>query len=598
MKIRIVFIVLIFLSTLNFPQQNWELLNSGVSSYLQDVYFISKDVGWAVGYQGTILKTTSGGSTWIQQNSNTGVDLLSVFFINENTGWIGGANGIFLKTTDGGTNWENILTNNYNIYSIRFLNDSVGYAISSYITNYERYGFILRTSDGGYSWSIVYSNYDYGFIDLYFHQERGWIVGTNGFLISTIDSGKTWIPRNTNTTHWLYDVFFIDKQFGWAVGGNTNTEAILKTTDGGQTWNQQLMSSQYKWLTGVSFINLNIGWACGYNGVILKTTNGGNSWSRQNISTSNYLRKVVFPDSTTGYIVGQNGTILKYGIKNINIIKPNGGESIFAGSIYNIEWASHNVLKVKIEFSSNGGNSWTIIEDSVESTGIYNWTVPNYLTNQALIKITNVSNPQDYDISNGTFSIISSKFIIVTYPNGGEILQGNSNKDLTWLSNDVLNVKLEFSSNNGASWELIDENIPSSGIYNWLVPNINTIQGRIRISDQDSPQIFDISDSTFRINRTTSVEDESKLLNFNLEQNFPNPFNPSTKIYFTLPKETFVIIKIYDLTGQQITELCNDFFQAGKNELVFNANDLPSGTYICSIIASEFRKSIKMTLMK
>lgn len=58
MKIRIVFIVLIFLSSLNFPQQNWELLNSGVSSYLQDVYFISKDVGWAVGYQGTILKTT------------------------------------------------------------------------------------------------------------------------------------------------------------------------------------------------------------------------------------------------------------------------------------------------------------------------------------------------------------------------------------------------------------------------------------------------------------------------------------------------------------------------------------------------------------
>lgn len=598
MKNKIILIIISFLSNLTFPQPNWEFQNSGVSSYLQDVYFISKDIGWAVGYQGTILKTTSGGLSWIQQNSNTGTDLLSVFFIDENTGWIGGSNGIFLKTTDGGATWENIITNNYSIYSLRFLNESVGYAISSIITNYERYGFILRTSDGGYSWSIVYSNYDYGFTDLYFHQERGWVVGTNGFLISTIDSGKTWIPRNTNTSHWLYDVFFIDKQFGWAVGGNTYTEAIFKTSDGGITWTQQLMSSQYKWLTGVGFTNRNIGWVCGYDGVILNTTNGGNSWSRQIIPTSNYLRKVVFPDTTTGYIVGQNGTILKYGIKNINIIKPNGGENIFAGLNYNIEWTSQNVLRVNIEFSSNGGDTWNLVEDSVESTGLYSWTVPNNLTDQALIKITNIDNPLDYDVSNNTFSIISSKFIKVTYPNGGEILLGNSIKDLTWMSNDVLNVKLEFSSNNGASWELIDENIPSSGIYNWLVPNINTIQGRIRISDQDSPQIFDISDSTFRINRTTSVDDGSKLMNFNLEQNFPNPFNPSTKIYFTLPKETFVKIKIYDLTGQFITDLCNDIFSAGKYEVVFNANDLPSGTYICSIIASEFRKSIKMTLMK
>lgn len=599
MKSKIFLITIVFLISVPcFSQPGWFFQNSGVTSYLQDVYFISKDVGWSVGYQGTIIKTSNGGVTWVQQNSNIATDLVSVFFIDQNKGWVGGLNGVILKTTDGGNTWQSILTNYDNIYSIFFLNENLGFAISSYITNYYRFGSIIKTTDGGNSWQTVFSNYDFGFNDLFFQQERGWVVGTNGSLVMTSDSGNTWIPRNNITEHWLYDIFFIDKQYGWAVGGNAYTEAIFRTSDGGISWFQQSMSGQFKWLSGVSFINRNTGWVCGYDGVILKTSNGGNTWTRQTVPTTNYLRKVFFIDSTTGFIVGQNGTILKYGIKNINIIKPNGGENLYAGTNYNIEWFSQNVLKVKIEFSSNGGNSWTLVKDSVESTGIYNWSVPTTLTDQALIKITNVNDPQDYDVSDATFSIISSKFIIVTYPNGGEILHGNSFRDITWLSNDILNVKLEFSSNNGASWELIDENIPSTGIYNWLVPNINTIQGRIRISDQDSPQFFDISDSTFRINRSTSVEDEYNYLDFDLKQNFPNPFNPSTKISFTIPKEIYVKIIVHDLTGQQIMDLCNDFFPAGKHELVFNASELPSGTYICSIIASEFRKSIKMTLMK
>ena len=66
----------------------------------------------------------------------------------------------------------------------------------------------LKTTDGGSSWTSVYNNYDFGLIDLFFHKERGWAVGTNGFIVATSDSGRTWVQLDYFTDHWLYDVFF------------------------------------------------------------------------------------------------------------------------------------------------------------------------------------------------------------------------------------------------------------------------------------------------------------------------------------------------------------------------------------------------------
>ncbi|OGV16610.1 MAG: hypothetical protein A2440_02730 [Stygiobacter sp. RIFOXYC2_FULL_38_25] len=65
--------------------------------------FIDKNLGWAVGTGGTILKTTDGGDDWRLQKSNTTNDLYTVFFLDENTGWAAGEYGTILKTTNGGT---------------------------------------------------------------------------------------------------------------------------------------------------------------------------------------------------------------------------------------------------------------------------------------------------------------------------------------------------------------------------------------------------------------------------------------------------------------------------------------------------------------
>lgn len=69
-------------------------------------------------------------------------------------------------------------------------------------------------------------------------------------------------------------------------------------------------------------------------------------------------------------------------------------------------------------------------------------------------------------------------------------------------------------------------------------------------------------------------------LEFSLQQNYPNPFNPSTKIKFSLAADSKVLLKIYDILGQEVTTLFNGDLSAGEHEIDFNASRLNSGVYL------------------
>jgi hypothetical protein len=85
---------------------------------------------------------------------------------------------------------------------------------------------------------------------------------------------------------------------------------------------------------------------------------------------------------------------------------------------------------------------------------------------------------------------------------------------------------------------------------------------------------------------------------FKLQQNYPNPFNPSTMIEYSIPKESFIELKVYDIIGNELSTLVSEYQPAGNFRTEFNAVNLSSGIYIAKLTAGSFRKSIKMTLMK
>jgi hypothetical protein len=83
-----------------------------------------------------------------------------------------------------------------------------------------------------------------------------------------------------------------------------------------------------------------------------------------------------------------------------------------------------------------------------------------------------------------------------------------------------------------------------------------------------------------------------------MEQNYPNPFNPSTKIKYSVPQSSNVVIKIFDVLGNEIETLVNEEKSTGTYELTWYATNLPSGVYFYQLNAGSFVETKKMLLLK
>jgi len=104
-------------------------------------------------------------------------------------------------------------------------------------------------------------------------------------------------------------------------------------------------------------------------------------------------------------------------------------------------------------------------------------------------------------------------------------------------------------------------------------------------------------DGTFSYSDVVSVSYDVPT-SFVLNQNFPNPFNPSTRITYFAPNESFVSIKLYDFLGRELKTLVNDFKATGSYEILFDASDISSGTYFYTMIAGNYSDTKKMMILK
>lgn len=126
------------------------------------------------------------------------------------------------------------------------------------------------------------------------------------------------------------------------------------------------------------------------------------------------------------------------------------------------------------------------------------------------------------------------------------------------------------------------------GVYPYL-PSGNTI-----VSDMSTGLYI----CKFDIPVTNIDEETNSPSDFTLEKNYPNPFNPSTQIKYSVPETGFVNLSIYNLLGEKVAVLVNEVLTAGEYQNNFDASHLPSGVYIAKLNLGSFSKSIKMSLTK
>lgn len=96
-----------------------------------------------------------------------------------------------------------------------------------------------------------------------------------------------------------------------------------------------------------------------------------------------------------------------------------------------------------------------------------------------------------------------------------------------------------------------------------------------------------------------SVNTQNEIINeYTLSQNNPNPFNPVTEITYSIPKQGFVTLKVYDLLGKEVATLVNSVKKSGKYSVTFDGGNLPSGMYIYKLVSNDIAISKKMMLVK
>lgn len=318
----------------------WVPQNSGTINNFNSLFFTDLNTGYAVGSEGTILKTSDGGLNWTDQSTGTDSVLHVIYFPTASTGYAAG-DGILLKTTNGGETWVSLLDTviaNGTWYSIDFTDLTEGYVAGSYYN----LACILKTYDEGNNWSIIYhdqtpppphtlSSYlssihfidpDTGFVA----GKRDWDTGTtwghSGILFKSSNAGTDWDYIVNDLDFDSYSsLSFTDSDTGYVIGsidlGWTNwADTLVKTTDGGTNWsttNIGSVSSSGATIRfgSIFFTDPYTGFLVGKDGKIFKTEDGGENYFMQNSGTTNRLNSVYFTDSKIGYIVGDSGKILK-----------------------------------------------------------------------------------------------------------------------------------------------------------------------------------------------------------------------------------------------------------------------------------------------
>jgi len=314
MKKIILIFVIIFHSLLFISDcfSQWIVQNSGVSVNLYDVKFLNRYTGWAVGENGTVLKTTNGGNIWeLIPNPSFGMGkiLNCISVIDSNYAYVVGAHSTYLKTTNGGNNWIIIRNGPWGsgggLNSVFYLNKDTGWAVGDMR--------LLFTKDGGKSFdsislTVMINQYSH---DMHFKDLYTGIMSCDGKCFKTTNSGYNWFDTNVPTGGWAYMFLKISvvDDYIWLVG---NGKKVFRSTDYANSWdtvtyitiNPPLMTASY-------FTNINTGFVGGDYGYLYKTTNSGYNWIRENTGTDQrFWGSIWFYNDSIGWGVGGAGKIM------------------------------------------------------------------------------------------------------------------------------------------------------------------------------------------------------------------------------------------------------------------------------------------------
>ena len=289
---------------------------------------------------------------------------------------------------------------------------------------------------------------------------------------------------------------------------------------------------------------------------------------------------IIQENHVRGFLGGVGGGIFFSNSSGIikNVLFKNNTATYLGGTIwsYNSTFRLLNVTCVNSPAKCIEGQNSTKIE--IINSIFWNESMP--ILNFLGFSTTNKVSVFHSDLQGGINSILTNNLGSIYW------LDGNIELYPQFIDTSISNYNLGYNS------PCIDAGIQDTIIvYNnnqdtMIIPAITFLGA--------SPDMgaFEFDPATNISNKPKSVEE------YNLFQNFPNPFNPSTTIKYRIPKSEKVKIEVFNLLGQKITTLLDKQMPAGNHEVIFTADNLSSGVYLYRIQAGHYREVRKMVFIK
>lgn len=213
-----------------------------------------------------------------------------------NSVWLLCERGAVLRSVDLGTKWEATrIATEGKLRDIAFLDEKRGIIAADA-------GTLWMTGDGGRTWTARKLDTDDPLTSVANVGELVWVGGYGGTVFHSPDAGATWNRQPTTATRAIKDIFFLDENHGWAVGW---VGLILRTTDGGRTW-QEVRSGTTGWtLASIRFRDPENGWIVGPFGQILRSRDGGLTWTELESPVRSWLSSIYFDTEGLGWITAE-----------------------------------------------------------------------------------------------------------------------------------------------------------------------------------------------------------------------------------------------------------------------------------------------------
>ena len=516
------------------------------------IMYVSKYSGSSI----TVYKSTDAGQTYSQISTGTDFSGSQAWYdfymhvnpFNPNYAYVGSID--IWRTTNGGT----------------FVNNTNGYSNGNVHVDQHNMDFhptdsntCIAVNDGGIWYSTnrgdTWVNRNAGLTLTQFYRMTSDPANSNHLAGGTQDNGT---QRTTGALNWAAafggdggEVCFQPQNTNYVLG-ETQNNGVYRSVNNGQSWTSSAtgLSGTGAWVGPIVAHPDSVSIFYTARQQVFKSTNMGANWFAISSGISGTIREMAISKS------------------NPNILFVTVGNAVYK--------------------STNTGYTFVISTTGIPNKTITSINIHPDSSNVALVTQSGFGGNKIHKTTDGGASWFSINGDLPDSPvNDGMIYYPGYSTNIILAATDI---GVFMTTNNGTNWTEIAQGLPNTVAMHM---DYNPTSGKLRLGTHGRGT-WELNGSLVGVtNYNTEIPGK-----YYLKQNFPNPFNPVTKISFGIVKQGFVTLKVFNMLGKEVETLVNKELKPGTYEATFRGDNLASGVYFYKLISNDFSETKRMMLVK